>query len=465
MSDVRWDSQGTERLMSIELRDYQQEFVDNIRAAYAEGHRSVMGVAPTGFGKTISFDYMADGAAELGNLTYITVPRRELIKQTSKSLIKSGINHGIIAAGFPEKDCLIQLCSEQTLIRRLERYRPPDFWIKDEGHHLVSKSCETIYDWCSQAAVLAVTATPIRSDGRGFDKYCSKMICGADIGTLVELGWLSRPVMYAPPIPEIDLSDVHMLAGDYNKKELGIAMDKQVITGSAVAHYKKLLPHLPPTVAFCVSIAHARHVANEFIANGIPAESIDGEMEDEEREAIIRRVATGETKVLTSCDLISEGFDLSAAAGCDVAIACAIMLRPTKSLAVYLQQAGRALRPSKYKTETLILDHVNNWQMHGLVDEPREWSLEGRKKRTKASKGIALATCEKCYAVFPPVPVCPACGNNMKVAGNKGREIEEQDGELVQLDKETVLSFRATTMTSKGGFAKKTQVIKKLERA
>jgi superfamily II DNA or RNA helicase len=446
---------STVSFCNIILRSYQDQFIQLIRDAFAEGHNSVMAVLPTGGGKTICFSYIAANAATKGNTTFILVHRKELVRQTSRSLSRNGIAHGVIAAGYPLTDLPIQVCSVQTLVRKTHLFNQPDLIITDEGHRSTGQTYGMIYRWAPDAAKLAVTATPIRTDGRGFDGHYTILVQGDGPGDLMNAGWLSKPVMYAPPIPEIDLSSVHHLAGDYNRSELDEAMDKQTITGSAVEHYKKLLPNSPPTVAFCVSIKHAEHVAAEFRANGISAESIDGSMDDNQREAILGRLASGETKILTSCDLISEGFDLPA-------IACAILLRPTKSLALYLQQCGRALRPSADKAETLILDHVQNWKTHGLIEEPRQWTLEGRTKKSKKEKGANLATCPKCYSVFPPAPICPACGENLKPEGaGNGREIEEVDGELVKLDTAAILTFRATG--ANGG--RKKQVITKLQRA
>lgn len=382
---------------------------------------------------------MAENARLAGNRTFILVHRQELIKQTSRALAEQGIPHGIIAPGYPEIDLPIQIASVQTLVRRIDRYRVPEFIIIDECHHALAVSYQKIIAWAQGAYVLGVTATPQRLDGRGFAGTFQDMVIAPSVQWLIDQGWLSTPILYAPPVPDLDLSKVHTRMGDFVREELESAMDKPTITGNAVEHYRKLLPSSPPTVAFCVSVAHAQHVAEEFRRSGITAESIDGSLSDELRASILHRLDTGDTRVVTSCDLISEGFDLPK-------IACAILMRPTQSLSIYLQQVGRALRTSKDKTETYILDMVESWRRHGLVQEERDWSLDsGRKKRDK--KDVAeLISCPKCYSVFSPTLICPKCGHKFeskRLSGEGGRSVQEVDGELVRIDESTAKFIRS----------------------
>jgi superfamily II DNA or RNA helicase len=134
----------------------------------------------------------------------------------------------------------------------------------------------------------------------------------------------------------------------------------------------------------------------------------------------------GTVDVVTSCDIISEGTDIPA-------IGCAIFLRPTQSTGLYIHQAGRALRVVPGKDHAYILDHVGNCLRHGLPDEPREWSLDGeKKKRGKSSteKTLRVEQCPMCYMVHAPMPNCPGCGYKYEVKSN---EIEQVDGELREI--------------------------------
>jgi hypothetical protein len=166
-------------------------------------------------------------------------------------------------------------------------------------------------------------------------------------------------------------------------------VDRIGITGSVIEHYRERLDP-GAAVCFCITRRHAEHVAAQFIEAGIPAAAIDGEMGRFQRADILGRLRRGELRILTSCDLISEGFDCPAVAG-------AILLRPTASLALHLQQVGRALRPKPDGSEAVILDHVGNAARHGLPDDPRVWSLEAAKRKAEQPK---IRRCDACGAVF-----------------------------------------------------------------
>lgn len=235
------------------------------------------------------------------------------------------------------------------------------------------------------------------------------------------MGWLSPAEVYAPK-HALDLRGIKVRGGDYVASELTDAMDKPSITGNAVEHYTRLAPD-KRAIVFCCSIKHAEDVAAEFRRAGYRAEHIDGGMEDYCRDAVLYRFAKGETQVLTSCELVNEGFDLPT-------IEVAILLRPTKSLGLYLQQVGRAIRPMEGKARTLILDHAGNTAEHGFIDEPRTWTLDAREKKKAPEKSIPVRVCPKCYAMHAPMPVCPKCGHVYIVAG---REVQQLDGELERI--------------------------------
>ena len=214
--------------------------------------------------------------------------------------------------------------------------------------------------------------------------------------------------------------------GDFKKDDANDAVDRPTITGDAVAHYRKLCDGAP-AVAFCVSVAHAHHVAEQFRGAGYLAESVDGSMSDEERVRILGGLDNGTVQIVCSCDIISEGTDIPK-------IAAAILLRPTMSEGLYLQQVGRALRVCDGKDYAVILDHVGNTKRHGMPTQDREWSLKGRKKKKRSEReevNIGIAQCDNCFAVFSPAPVCPECGEIIKETARKAPE--EVGGELVEV--------------------------------
>ena len=406
------------------LRDDQQIFVRQVNEALAVAPHSVLGVAPTGSGKTVCFCALAK---QWEGRVMILVHRKELLEQVSRCLTQWEVAHGLIAPDAPNRKAeRVQVASVQTLVRRLADYVPPDYLIIDEAHHaLLKSSWGKIFKAWPRAKRLGVTATPERLSGEGLREVFASMILGPSVKTLMEDGALSRYRLFAPPVQYADRVVRRM--GDFARRELSEAMNVRTITGDAVAHYRK---HAlgKRAMVFCVSIDHAESVAKQFAETGIPACSIDGEMTTGERSGILRRFAKGEIQVLTSCDLVSEGFDLPA-------VEVAVLLRPTQSLALHLQQVGRALRPYKGKAAAIILDHAGNTHRHGLPDDPRDWSLDGREERQRQSllsEAPATKTCPKCYAVvLAGVVRCPECCHEF--AGTP-RQIEEVDGDLEEVN-------------------------------
>lgn len=359
----------------------------------------------------------------------ILVHRAELLRQTSETLTAFEVPHGLIASGVPETDEAVQVASVQTLVRRLSRMKwAPTLIVVDEAHHATATTGHgQVLKHFADARVLGVTATPERLDGQGLGieagGFFDELVMGPTVAELVELGHLSRPVVFAPP-GTVDLSGIKTVAGDFSKGELAAAMDRPVITGSAVTHYRKHCDGAP-AIAFCASVKHAEHVAEAFRAAGYSAASIDGTLDADTRAQRIADLGSGALHVLTSCEIVSEGTDIPR-------VSAAILLRPTQSLGLYLQQVGRALRPFPGKERAVILDHVSNCHRHGLPDDDRQWSLDSKPRRQRKQDDDAdpVKQCSECFAVHKPAPICPSCGYVYPV---KAREIEQVDGSLEEV--------------------------------
>lgn len=406
----------------IQLRDYQQSAIDEARTAYRAGHRAVLFQLPTGGGKTVTASTVVHGAAAKGKGTWWLTHRRELADQASQTFHGLGIPHGTVQAGYvSDRHALVQVASIQTIVRRLNDLAPPDLLVFDEAHHIGAQSWETIFDAFPKARILGLTATPWRLDGQGLGKWFSHMISGPAVAELIGNGSLSPYRLFAPATP--DLSDVQTTAGDYQRGALAKAMDKPAIVGDAIGHYRRLCPG-QRAVAFAAGVENSKHIVALFLEAGIPAEHVDGSMTNAARDAAVERFRRGETLVLSNADLFGEGFDVPA-------IEAAILLRPTKSLSLYLQQVGRALRPSEGKREAIILDHAGNSLRHGLPDDDREWSLNDREKRARRDPtDVPVRQCSECFFVFRPAPKCPSCGHVLPIAK---RELEVVEGSLEEV--------------------------------
>jgi superfamily II DNA or RNA helicase len=373
---------------------------------------------------TVMTANMLGTAAERGTPSLFCVHRRELLSQSTNTFNFGGIPHGIIAPGFaPDSIHPIQIGSIQTLSRRRDRLRRPKLIVIDEAHHLAAKTWEALIEAFPDAWLIGLTATPERTDGKGLGKYFQRIIQGPSVRWLIDNNYLSPYTLYAPGAP--DLRKAHTRMGDYVQAELAAEMDKPTVTGDMIRHYQK---HAAGKRAIlrAVSVEHSKHIAAQFCAAGIVAVHVDGDTPTNERESAMENFRAGHIKVLTNVDLFSEGVDVPT-------VECVIDGRPTQSLTLWLQFCGRALRYIPGKT-AIILDHAGNVQRHGLPDEERVWSLEGREGRQKksAASEVKIKLCPGCYAAQPPGgTVCRFCGTPFVV---EGRAVDYVEGELQQID-------------------------------
>lgn len=438
-------------MSKISLRDYQQQAVDEIRVAYRDGKKAVLFVLPTGGGKTYTFSYIASSAADKGRATCIIVHRKELLLQASASLSNLGIDHGLISPDFtPKPRAQVQVASVDTLLRRLKR-QPYKFGllIYDEAHHVVEgNKWGRVYEQLGKPVMLGVTATPVRTDGKGLGDHAGgvfdAMVLGPSVVELIRRGMLINPKVYASPMVPEGLDDVKTNRdGSDNLQALAAIVDKPKITGSAVQHYSRICPGRR-AIVFCSSIEHAKHVRDQFNAAGYKFDLLVGapHMSDTERAAVNKRLRRGEIHGACTVDLVSEGYDLPD-------LGCCIMLRPTASEALFLQQVGRVMRPSAGKTECWLLDHVANVgalhngefkRKHGLPNEEREWTLDGRKKKKRKKDEepeepkIDIKQCPECFTTHEAAPVCPNCGFEYPVKAT--RSLEQVDGKLQEVTQE-----------------------------
>lgn len=444
-------------MAAINLRWYQERDVGRLRQSFKSGNQRILYQLPTGGGKTFTFCFVSNGAQALGRRVMIVVHRKELLLQASMSLARIGLKHTLIAQdkhvreamsmhvedmshSFIDKASRIAIASAGTLIGRLKITNAPDLIIPDEAHHVTrDNTWGKIIDYYDQAHMLGVTATPIRTDGKGLGVdhggYFQDLICGPSMRELIAEGYLLQPKVYAP-LDRLDMTGVSTAGGDWTAKGAAAKVDKPTITGSAIESYARVCPGVP-AITFCASIEHAQHVAAQFRAAGFDFRSIDGTMHDAERRNLIRALARGTIQGLTSCDIISEGTDIPV-------VGCGILLRPTKSEGLYLQQVGRPLRPSPGQANSFILDHVGNCFIHGLPEAEREWGLEGREKKKGNRKnddlGPNIIQCPGCYITHEPAPNCPECGHEYANGGRS--EVKQVDGRIDEVTGEAAEFLR-----------------------
>lgn len=409
----------------ITLRPKQVAAVTAIRQAYQSGKRAPLLTAPCGFGKTVIFSYVAHHALTRNNSTLIIAHRSELLDQIAETLDQFGVQYGFIAANRPGTKRSVMIASIQTLARRVEHMNyAPQMIIIDEAHHCTSNNTfgKTL-KYFPASKLLGVTATACRLGGEPLGDVFDCLIKGPTTAELIDDGSLAPLRIFRPGNVLIETDGLHQRGGDFVREEAVALMDRPTITGDAVLQYQKHAAG-KPFVAFCVSIEHATHVAEQFRANGIDAVCIHGGLADEVRNGIVADFRAGKILGLVSVDLISEGFNVTG-------ITCGIMLRPTASLALFRQQVGRLLRTHPGKTEAILLDHANNVDRHGSMRVEPEWSLEGKLKRaSKKQQQVHIRTCPQCWQVNEGgVSVCAGCGYQWPI---ESRKVEQIDGELVE---------------------------------
>lgn len=430
----------------FQLRDYQTAIIDETRAALRD-HTSVLIQSATGSGKTNLATYMIGRAAERGRRAWFVCHRDFLLTQTAATFDRIGVNYGYIAAGRefnPYRQ--VQIASIDTLRRRLDRLGPPDLIVWDEAHHVAATSWSAVRRWADEArqdggstgrptSHIGLSATPARLDGRGLDGAFSALVRGPSTAWLIERGFLSGYRAFAPSAPI--LTGVHTRAGDYARGELAAVMDTGEIAGNIVGTYKEHA-NGKRAIYFAVSVEHSKHIAAAFCQAGVAARHLDAGSSAVERSDAARGLAEGRIAVLCNVDLFGEGFDLAAQAGTDVPIEGVGLCRPTQSLALHLQQVGRALRPKP--EPAIILDHAGNCMRHGLPDDERVWTLAGRVGGSRpGASAPPVRQCLSCYAVFSPREACPYCGVIVEASP---REVTEVAVDMAEVQADVLRAMR-----------------------
>lgn len=389
------------------LRAYQESLVQKVHDNFRRGVKSACIVLPCGGGKSVIVAEIAKRTTEKLNRVLFLVHRIELCEQIEQTFRKWGVDMDFC-----------QICMVQTACRRMKKIPPPSLIITDETHHSKSTSYKKIYDFFPEAFRLGVTATPIRLDGSGLGDVYQILIEGVSAKWLIENRYLSPYTYYAPTVA--DLNGIKTRMGEFETKSAENVLFNRTVFGDVIGHYRRLADG-KQAICYCVSVNHSQAMAEEFKAHGISAVHIDGTTPKLERQRIIEDFRNGRIKILCNVDLISEGFDVP---DCE----CAILLRPTKSLTLYIQQSMRCMR-YKLGKSAVIIDHVGNYARFGMPDADREWTLESRPKkaRQQAEEEVKVLQCPECFYTFQPeddVKVCPKCGY---VFPKKERTLETKD--------------------------------------
>lgn len=373
------------------FRSYQQKVIGDTYDCIRQGERKILIFAPTGAGKTIIVTKIIADAVSRAKKILFVVHREILISQSTNKFSAVGLNCGFIKAGWSENiDASVQIASVQTLLKR-EKWKKLKFdvIIFDECHLVAfNKICRQMIDELFPNAIyLGLTATPWRLSKREFlgDIY-SALVCAPMPKTLIESGFLVKPSYFKLNF-NIELNEVDLVNGDYNLNQLSVTCDRPELIEQIVQSWCKLAK-TRPTIVFAVKVNHAENIAKAFSDRGISAAVVSGNTPIAIRNELYQKLARGQLRVLSSCNALSEGFDVPQ-------VSCVILARPTKSKALYFQQVGRGLRLAEEKDDCLILDQSGNVFEHGFIEDLTEVTLETSSSDASVKKGKA------------PLKICP----------------------------------------------------------
>jgi superfamily II DNA or RNA helicase len=433
-------SQGKDVLTALTLRPYQVLAVQNLRQSLAGGIVRQILCSPTGSGKTEIGMALVKGARSKGKRVAFLCNRVHLVEQTSRRFARSGIAHGIIQGGNTSRVYEnVLVASIQTVAHR--GLPEVDLIIIDEAHTVAgSKDYRAVIAAAKDVPVIGLSATPYAKGlGKHYDELggalFQQMVIAATIPELIADGYLVDCDVYAPSEPNMTgIKQSRNAFGDmdYTDADVGRATDKPELVGDIATHWLKLA-NGTPTVCFASNIAHSKHIVDRFLAAGVPAEHIDCYTNEEERQAILRRIETGETLVISNVGILAEGWDFPACR-------TLILARPTRSLIRYIQMAGRVLRPHESKTRALILDHSGTVTRLGFPTDEFPMELDDGKPKdvtaTSKEREVPLPkACPSCSYV-KTVHKCPVCG----FAPERKANVDIKDGELVLLAKKSKAS-------------------------
>ena len=442
----------------MQLYDYQADLKRGIFEAW-ESSPNVLGVLPTGGGKTVVFSSILH---DHPGASVTIAHRKELVNQISLALAREGVVHGIIGPQSTVKEVCtdharelgqvyydpnapVKVAGVDTLIKRQDQLaqwaNQVTLWVTDEGHHLLKAN-----KWGKGIAMfpnakgLGVTATACRADGKGLGRHThgvyDEIVEGPGMRTLIERGFLSDYRIFAPP-SDLDLTNVETAAdGDFKKPQLKRAVQESRLVGDIVDHYLRIAPG-KLGLTFCTDVETAKDVSRQYNALGVKAEVVDAKTPARIRTEILRRFRSREITQLVNVDLFGEGFDLPA-------VEVVSFGRPTQSYGLYVQQFGRALRILDGKSHAIIIDHAGNVVRHGLPDRERLWSLDARESRPRIKNpddDIPLRYCTECTQPYERVLIlCPYCGSRWE-PGDRAKP-EHVDGDLFELDPAVLAQMR-----------------------
>jgi DNA repair protein RadD len=404
--------------MALELRYYQRQAIDAIYAYFEKHDGNPLVCMPTGTGKSVVIGAFLQEALTQWPDTRVLVltHQRELISQNFGALMRAWEDApaGVYSAGLNRRDINAQIlfAGIQSIHGRAYQLQRVDLVLIDEAH-LLGKSDRGMYrkllgqlkEINPDIKIIGLTATPYRADQGmltdGDDALFSDIAFDLPMLQMIEEGYLT-PVVAKATTTQLDTSGVGTRGGEFIASELEAAVDLDHVTSAAVDEIVRAGEARGSWLVFCSGVKHAGHVRDAFLKWGITTAAVTGDTPAPERDRILRDFKAGRLRCVTNMGVLTTGFD---APGVDLIA----MLRPTKSIGLYVQMVGRGTRTAPGKDDCLVLDFAGNTMRHGTVDDAQ--SRVKRKGKADGDGTFPAKTCPKCKTIVPAGKRTCECGH------------------------------------------------------
>jgi superfamily II DNA or RNA helicase len=401
----------------INLYDYQEQYISEIKAAFLNGKKRIVLCSATGSGKTVMFSYMTKQAFERNKRILILTDRKELFGQSNGALVKMGLDCGEIKPGSKidfNKNLFVGMV--QTVMRRISKVEYQEFIqsldliVLDEAHKAIF---DPIFKYVSSKTfVIGATATPHRENKQeSLEKFYDDIIQVIDTPDLIKKGKLSPCKTYGV---KVDLTGIKTKGGDFDEKSMGDKFSEIKLFHGVYENYMRICPG-NKTIIFAPNVNSSIELVEDWKKKGVNIEHVDCYMTDIERNNKIEWFKNTPSAVICNYGILTTGFDVPD-------IETVILYRATKSLPLFLQMVGRGSRLAPGKKDFILLDFGNNVKTHDYWETPRIWSLKKKEKKEGASP---IKECPKCaYLMHNSARICAECGHEFeKTEQEKEQEI------------------------------------------
>ncbi|MFM1817017.1 MAG: family helicase [Pseudomonadota bacterium] len=387
LSETNADADIAFHLPAIELRlePFQQRLLEQIELARSQGHRRNLLVSATGTGKTVmaAVDYL-HLRGRLPRARLLFVAHREEILERSRATFRVALHDPAFGelwvGGQRPRQFEHVFASIQSLAHADLALTDPDHFdvvIIDEFHHAAAASYQRLLAHLRPRELLGLTATPERADGLSIlEEFDGRIAAELRLWDAIDQQRLA-PFMYFGVHDQLDLREVGWIRGrGYDIEQLTNVITADHMVAGRILQQLRLKVEDPKrmrALGFCVSVGHARFMAEQFTKAGVSALAVWSDTPDDERRAALRLLAEGKLNILFTVDLFNEGIDIPA-------VDTLLMLRPTESGTLFLQQLGRGLRRSAGKPYCTVLDFVSQHRQEFRYEARFRALLGGRRQ-------------------------------------------------------------------------------------